>query len=227
MSPDNGPRLSLADLHVHTSIVDGIAPVEEMLDYVESRTSLAVVAITDHDTLKGAFLARELALRRAYRFEVVTGMELSTNCGHLLALFVERPVVHDEGKTLRDYVREVHSLGGLCILAHPMSRQKNSISRRDLEVALADPDPAVHPDGIEILDPRVARIMNTEDVAGLNAARYHLAELGNSDAHAPGIIGTRYTLFPGRSAGDLRRAIKERATRPWSGVPPHPSVKEA
>ena len=47
-----------ADLHVHTSFSDGMAPAREVLDRVEERTGLDVLAITDHDDVAGSLLAR-------------------------------------------------------------------------------------------------------------------------------------------------------------------------
>ncbi len=223
MSTDNVQPLrdqGLADLHVHTQASDGIASVYEILDYVEQRTSLDIVAITDHDTIRGALEARETASKHAYRFQILTGVEISTNAGHLLGLFVEQTVPYDETKTLAYYVKAIHSMGGLCVVPHPISRQKNSISRKDIERLLADPDNDVHPDGIEVLEPRVARIVNTEDVDNLNRTQFKLAEVGGSDAHALSIIATRYTVFPGKAAQHLRQAILGRMTRGWSGPPP-------
>ena len=211
---------SLAELHIHTNFSDGIAQVAEILDYVQSQTSLDVIAITDHDSLQGAKQALGLVANGGYRFQVVVGEEISTNAGHLIALFIEELIRYDETKSLADYVRAIHAQGGLCIVPHPMSRQKNSVCRADLERLLANSDRSVHPDALEILDPRVARVMNAENVEMLNKTYYHLAEVGNSDAHAVSVIATRYTVFPGNTREDLRLAIMRKATRPWSGVPP-------
>ncbi|MBI2857692.1 MAG: PHP domain-containing protein, partial [Chloroflexi bacterium] len=163
----------LAELHLHTDASDGIAGAAEMLDYVDQKTVLNVVAITDHDTVRGAREALELAAKRSYSFEIVSGVEISTNAGHLIGLFVDATVPYDEARPLTYYVKTLHSLGGLCIVPHPMSRQKNSISRFELERLLDDPDQAARPDGLEILEPRVARIMNVEDVEKLNRTQYH------------------------------------------------------
>ena len=211
---------SLAELHIHTNFSDGIAQVAEILDYVQSQTSLDVIAITDHDSLQGAKQALGLVANGGYRFQVVVGEEISTNAGHLIALFIEELIRYDETKSLADYVQAIHAQGGLCIVPHPMSRQKNSVCRADLERLLANSDRSVHPDALEILDPRVARVMNAENVEMLNKTYYHLAVLGNSDAHAVSVIATRYTVFPGDTTEDLRVAIIQKTTRPWSGVPP-------
>jgi predicted metal-dependent phosphoesterase TrpH len=51
---------SKADLHIHTRHSDGLASVPDVLEYASTRTDLRVVAITDHNTLEGALLAKSI-----------------------------------------------------------------------------------------------------------------------------------------------------------------------
>ena len=44
-----------------------------------------------------------------------------------------------------------------------------------------------------------------------------IAAVGGSDSHILRAIGTGYTLFPGRTAQDLRRAIEGATTRAAAG----------
>ena len=60
-----------ADLHIHTRHGDGMATVPELLRYVAEGTSLDVIAITEHDTLRAADEARDLQVRAGYRFNVI------------------------------------------------------------------------------------------------------------------------------------------------------------
>src|SRR6478752_3551681 len=80
-----------ADIHMHTSLSDGLMSVQEILDWVQEKTDLDVIAVTDHDDLEGGLLARDLAVKGGYRFEVIPGIEVTTRAGHLLALFLEKP----------------------------------------------------------------------------------------------------------------------------------------
>src|SRR5439155_27082660 len=79
-----------ADLHIHSTYSDGIDSIPKILEFVEHQTDLDVLAIADHDDVRGAHEARELAARRNYRVQIVMGTEITTRQGHLLALFVER-----------------------------------------------------------------------------------------------------------------------------------------
>jgi len=80
-----------ADLQLHSDLGDGLSSIEEILDSAE-RAGLDVIALTDHDDIRGAFALRELAARRSSPVEVVPGVEVTTRSGHLLALWIEDEV---------------------------------------------------------------------------------------------------------------------------------------
>ena len=79
-----------ADLHIHTKYSDGIYSVQEIINLAKAR-NLDVIAITDHDVLKGALEAQ------AYQnddLRIIIGMELSTEYNdesiHILGYFPDR-----------------------------------------------------------------------------------------------------------------------------------------
>ena len=150
-----------ADLQLHSDFGDGLHSPAEILAAAES-ARLDVVALTDHDDIRGAFTLRELALRRGSPVEVVTGIEVTTRSGHLLALFVE-----DEIPMLRplaETVATIHRAGGLAVVPHPLSYLTFSVGERALRDLAASGDPEVLVDGIEAPQPLVRR-------AGARAAR--------------------------------------------------------
>src|SRR6185369_7822902 len=81
-----------ADLHIHTLASDGTAGVAAILDHVERRTDLDIIAISDHERIDAAVAARAMAVDRGLRAEVIVGEEVTTLGGHLLALFVEERI---------------------------------------------------------------------------------------------------------------------------------------
>src|SRR2546421_7480478 len=85
-------RLGRADLHIHTLASDGTSGLVEILDFVERKTDLDVIAITDHERIDAAQAARSIAASSGLRFEVVVGEEVTTRGGHLLALFIDQPI---------------------------------------------------------------------------------------------------------------------------------------
>jgi predicted metal-dependent phosphoesterase TrpH len=205
-------RQGTADVHMHTHYSDGIGSVEDVLAAAQRRTTLDVIAITDHDTIEGALRARDLAARRDYRFEVIVGEEISTREGHLLALFIEEVVA--PGQSIERSIDLVHAQGGLAIVAHPFNRVfRHSVQRSVMNRLLRQPE--LHPDGIETLNGSFAGIGSSRIAMRLARTVYHWAETGSSDAHTPTGVGCARTLFPGISAADLRRAIQLRQTSPF------------
>ena len=206
---DPSERLGRADLHIHTVASDGTASVEAILDHVERRTDLDVIAITDHERIDAALAGRAMAIDRGLRAEVIVGEEITTLGGHLLGLYLDRPI--RPYRSLRTTILAVHDAGGLAIPAHPLVPYPLCAQGWMLRRLLDDPDPAAHPDGLETLNPTTLgkpwhrRVVRFADQHGM-------ARLGNSDAHALEAIATGWTTFPGRDAADLRRAIAARET---------------
>ena len=202
-------RLGRADLHIHTLASDGTSGIEEILAHAVDVARLDVIAITDHERIDAALAARAVARARDLPLEVVVGEEVTTRGGHLLALFIEEPI--RPLRSLRSTIAAIHEQGGLAIPAHPLVPYPLCAQAFALRRLLADPDPAVHPDGLETFNPTAlgrpwhGRVVRFADEHGL-------AAVGSSDAHAAGAVGTGHTSFPGRSAEDLRQAILGRLT---------------
>jgi predicted metal-dependent phosphoesterase TrpH len=201
-----------ADIHIHSDHSDGMASVEEIMDYVEHKTDLDLIAITDHDMLDGSEAARELAARRRYRFGVITGMEVTTIEGHLLALGINRPV--PSLQSLAKTIAQVHEQGGICIVPHPMSWLIRSIGRRGIMRIHDYPSPDIYFDGFEVMNPSFAGRVSASQARHLNETALHLAETGGSDSHTLSMIGTGVTRFEGTTEEAFRLALRAGETRP-------------
>jgi predicted metal-dependent phosphoesterase TrpH len=204
------PPTGRADLHIHSDAGDGLAGAEEIVDYAEHALGLDIVAITDHDEIRGALAARDYAARRGYRVQVVTGTEVTTRGGHLLCYGVER--TYPYLGSLRATIEAVRADGGWFIVPHPMSWLTLSVGERSLRDLLARGGD-YRPDAIELLNPSVSGRVAHRRSRDRNRDEWGLAEFGGSDAHALHLVGTAVTTFPGRSVADLRRALAERTTR--------------
>jgi predicted metal-dependent phosphoesterase TrpH len=192
-----------ADFHMHTSLNDGTATVREVLDYVRDHTDLDLIAITDHDRLTGSLQARELS--GSYPFEIFTGAEITTLHGHLLALFIERPV--PMWRPLDWTIGKIHEQGGLAIAVHPFSMLTRSIGFRSFDGIMRHRSEEIYFDAVETFNPSVAGRTCASKIRRLNKTRFHLPEVGCSDSHHLQGIGTGYTTFPGSSAAELKMAI--------------------
>lgn len=199
-----------ADLHTHTSFTDGMMDVRALLDHFEERTDVDVVALTDHDDLTAGLVARDLAERHHYRFEVIVGCEVTTLSGHLIGLFLESPVPRLQ--SMEKTLQAIHRQGGLAIAPHPLSWLTFSLGQRALLRAARSQDTGVYFDGIETANPSLAAQIVRDRVVRLNRETLGLAEIGASDAHFLAAAGSGITHFPGHTAEDLRRAILRRMT---------------
>ncbi len=207
-----------ADLHIHTRHGDGMATVPELLAYVEQQIDIDLIAVTEHDTLRAAAEARDLHARGDFRFDLVCGMEVTTLDGHLLALFVDEPVV--SFRCMEETLVSIHQQGGLAVVPHPLSWLTRSVGVRILDRIAAVNNDAVYFDGIEEYNLSPAGRVTSAKARQLNRERYHLAALGCSDAHFLQSIGSAHTIFDGTSAADLRRAIETKTTSGAAGRAP-------
>jgi len=208
---------------MHTSLNDGTATVREVLDYVRDHANLDVIAITDHDRLRGSLEAMELA--SAYpTFHIVPGVEVTTLHGHLLALFVSKHV--PMWRSLEWTIGFVHEQGGIVVTPHPFSVLTRSIGQRTFERIMQHPSNEIYFDAIESFNPSAAGRLCAAKVQLLNRTRFHLPEVGASDAHHLEGIGTGFTVFPGSTPEELRRAIRDGTTKAGGAYWDFPTHRE-
>lgn len=213
--------LGRADLHIHTSYKDGLSTVDEVLKRAVT-LGLDVIAITDHDTIDGALEARKKA--KSMDLEVIIGEEVSSRAGHVIGLFLKEKV--EPWLSLKETIRRIHEQGGLVIIPHPLwslraqvpiakSRRidlgMSGVSRRSIAKVLRAGSDA-RPDAVEIYNASPIGLVHHLEAKVLNKEQWHLPEIGSSDAHSAAIVGHCYTIFPGSSAADVRRAIKKAET---------------
>ncbi len=168
------------DLHIHSErSPDGCMSVGEIVSLSKSR-GLHGAAICDHDAV----------LPKSPLFEgflVIPGVEVSTQLGHLLGLFVTQPV------ETRDFFRAVeliHAQGGLAVLAHPFERSRD-------ERCLTPAVPLL--DGVEVQNSRAGRkIREANELARAFAQKHGLRQFGGSDAHCSAEVGSSFTVVDGR-----------------------------
>ena len=194
----------------------------QVLEYVEAETDLDVIAVTDHDNIRGAMQTREAWARGNYRFQVVAGMEVTAIEGHIIALYVEEPL--PSLRPVEEVLEAVHRQDGLAIAAHPLMWLTRSLGEKDLGRIAGSGREGVYLDGMETANQSPGAGLRLKRVGALNRERYHLAEVGSSDAHHLKAIGSAHTEFPGRSAEELRRSILERTCRGVNGR--YPSLLE-
>ena len=201
--------MGFADLHIHTIYsYDGTASVPAVLAQAR-KMGLDVIAITDHDEIAGSLKALELA--SAYGVEVIPGIEITTSEGDLLALNITENI--DPNKSVIETVLKVRKLGGFCIAPHPMAGGigMKSLSAYSILKALRHPEVAQNLIGIETYNATTIDKLSNH-YAHVLAEHLDIAQLGNSDAHVAEAVGLGSTEFPGKTAADLLKAIRNGTT---------------
>lgn len=211
-----------ADLHIHTNEGDGLDSLQSILDHVEATSELDVIAITEHDDVTTSLRARELWARRNYRFDFVTGCEVTTLDGHLIALYIEDQLA--SFRRVEETVEAIRRQCGVCFIPHPMSWLTRSIGHGTMARLARHSDTTRWFDGIELASCNPTTFAFLNKARRLNEQSYNLPVVGASDAHFVQAIGSAYTVFEGDTAGDLRQAFETGAVSGEQGC--FPSLRE-
>jgi len=206
-------KLGKADLHMHSNFSDGKPGITEILNYVEDNTDLNVIAITDHDTLEGALLAKDIVDSGKYRFEVIIGEEVTSKSGHILGLFLKEKV--EPHQSVKKTIEDIKSQGGIAIASHPFQHTRF----KDESQATMDGIGAkelirnkLTLDGLEVVNATPTLANENLSASLLNNTMLFIAETGSSDAHIVEAIGKGYTTFEGTTAKELHHAIMTEQT---------------
>ena len=190
------------DLHCHTSF--SFDSLSRPADVVAAgvRRGLTHLAITDHDRIDGALLAREAA---PPGLSVIVGEEIRSADGDVIGLFLTGAV--PPGLSALETVDAIHAQGGVAGIPHPFDHLRRSgiESRRGVQMmeVLA---PAL--DYVEAFNARVP-FGSANERAGEFARDHGLPGVAVSDAHTVMEVGIAYTILPGRvdDADSLRSAL--------------------
>lgn len=184
------------DLQVHTDASPCSATPPEKVVNAAERANLDGIVVTDHDTLANVDRVRECA---PDELDVVSGVEVTTTQGHLLAIDVTEAPPRTDPLSVVD---AVHDGGGLAVLSHPFDAL-----RQVYDTNLAALAAAV--DGVEVTNSRCVRESFNHQARAF-AAHHGLAMTGGSDAHFPMEVGRASTVFE----GSLREAIQNGTSTP-------------
>jgi predicted metal-dependent phosphoesterase TrpH len=195
----------IADIHTHTrcsgfgkySFLHFPESVTEPAKAVEAarRKKLDILCITDHNTIKGAMIAK----KHAAGVEVVIGEEISSTDGEILALFIQEEIKPKLGAP--ETIDLIHDQGGVAVAAHPFSPQCHALGKKICYLKL---------DGVEVFNAYHRDAYSNLMAQTLSPSK--LARLGSSDAHSIEMIGNGYTIFEGRTSEELRKSILKRKT---------------
>lgn len=191
------------DLHVHTRHShDSAAPVDSVLQRCRD-SGLGLVAITDHDNIRGGLEARE----KSDGFPVIVGEEIKTARGDVLGLFLEKPV--PPRLSPLETVQRVKEQGGLVGVPHPFDRVRpTAMGMRTLLEVLP---------WVDFLEGFNAHtLLSRDNRRGVDFAGEHsVPVVACSDSHSALELGRTYTTVPANELDGtpegLMRAIRSGA----------------
>lgn len=199
--------MGAADLHIHSIYSqDATTTVRAILKQAFD-VGLNVIAITDHDEIRGSLEAQQLAPK--YGIEVIPAAEISTKDGHLIALFIHS--LPPAGLSMTDTLLHIGNQGGIAIAPHPFNNLPHSLSMEAVFNAMTHPSAKAVLKGIETHN---MGTQNFDKRAQKLSVYLPLAKIASSDAHIYWAIGAGRTEFEGNTAKDLRAAIENNATTP-------------
>jgi predicted metal-dependent phosphoesterase TrpH len=156
---------------------------------VAKNVKLDAIAITDHNTISGAIVARKIHEKCPM---VIVGSEISTNFGDVIGIFLNEEI---KSRNIYDVIDEIKSQDGLILIPHPF-RTKGILQVKSImdNVDLLEGYNSRHPTTLNQLN--ALKAMNKPIVAG-------------SDAHFPQEIGLSRTIVRHElsSEEDLRKAL--------------------
>lgn len=180
------------DLHCHTSAsFDSLASPAAVVRAAAAR-GLTHLAITDHDRIDGALVARELVASvpdAAPGLTVIVGQEIRTSSGDLIGVFLSEPV--PPGLSPAEAIAAVRAQGGLVGMAHPYDRFRGSVGRG--EVAATE-EVAAAVDWIETWNARLIFGDGNSRAAAL-AAQVGKPGVAVSDSHTTMELGVAATIL--------------------------------
>ena len=184
------------DFHCHSEYSsDCLVKIE---DIIKSRKKkrLDKIAITDHGTIEGALIAKEMDPDG-----IIVGEEISTKQGELLAFFVKEGI--PKGLESEEVVNELKKQGAFISVSHPFDRARNKYWQEEDLLKI------IHKiDAIEGFNARV--LFHSMNAKAIKFAKEHNKSYTvGSDAHSRYEIGRSLMILKDFSnAAELRIAIK-------------------
>jgi len=175
-------RLIRVDLHNHTYYSPDSILSPRRFVYEARRRGLDVVAVTDHNTIRGALAVRELSEK-----PVIIGEEIKSTDGEILGLFLSEQV--PKGLAASETIARIKEQGGLVGVPHPFDSLRSAL-KEDVMLTLIG-----QIDFIEALNARMVFSTHNEKARDF-AASHTLPTSAGSDAHSPWEVGRCYVEMP-------------------------------
>lgn len=191
----------IIDTHVHTIYSNhwfwGYDSLNKPRELIKAaiKNGLDGLAVTDHNSVKGSLITKKVA--KSFKgFKIITGTEIKTLSGDLVALGVKKDI--PPLLSVDETVEKIHDLGGIAVASHPFG---SYIFRQCLR------QEAIKADAIEVYNASLLKHENTK--ASMLAKKYKKPITAGSDAHGLRMVGKGAIIC----SGDPIRAIMKKKVK--------------
>lgn len=188
------------DFHCHTVFSgDSLLEPEKMISKAK-KIGLNKVAITDHNTIKGAIVSAEFAPEMVIIGEEIRVRKNGKFIGEILGYFLEEEVPGD--LEIEEALNLLRNQNAFISVPHPFDAVRSKWTNSSLAQYIK------FLDAIEVFNSRTLTAKPNKDA--LRFAREHgIIGLNGSDAHSWFELGQSYVVIPEFSTADgLRKVIK-------------------
>jgi predicted metal-dependent phosphoesterase TrpH len=187
------------DMHVHTIYsrhwfwgIDAINTPKEMIDTAIAK-GLDGLAVTDHNCVKGSLVAEKYAKNLGNNFKIITGSEIRSASGDILALDVREDVM--PGMSVEETVERIRELGGIAVAPHPFSK---FIFRQCVG------NEAAKLDAVEIFNASNSLFFHNMKAKAF-AEKHNMPICAGSDSHCTRTLGTAGIICGPDPIGDMMK----------------------
>ncbi len=166
------------DFHVHTHCSPDCRMKVPQIAARAMKLGFAGLAITDHETVLGAFEMRDYVKKNNLQLRVIIGQEKKTKQGEILALFIKKRITADN---VADAIEQVRAQDGLVVLPHPFRNNPQLFQLAGLF------------DFVEVFNSRTNAQRNGRAIEF--AHRNNLKPIAGSDAHLLFELGCARVYF--------------------------------
>jgi len=185
-----------AEFHCHTvHSLDSSNRVDALVKAAREK-GIQRLAITDHNTIKGALHAKEQAPDL-----VIVGEEVLTERGELIAYYVKEEV--PRGLTVAETLKRLRAQGAFISIPHPYDLWRHGWLLEELIALLPEVD------ALEVFNARSLRKAQNDKALAL-AREHSMLMMAGSDAHSLVELGLAVMRLPAfNNAGELREALSK------------------
>jgi predicted metal-dependent phosphoesterase TrpH len=170
------------------------------------RKGLGTVAITEHDTLKGAEIGEKIAKKYKKDIIFIKGEEISSRDGHVIGLGLEEAI--RPGLSVAETIDRIKKQGGVAIAPHPFIYY--GVGYRIFTSKF---------DGVEVVNPWASLFGKNRFVKSI-IPEVNFAPIGSTDAHMLWMVGKIFTRLriKRRSVDGVLDAIRKKRTTAGSDM---------